>query len=40
MHMAAAIESLVSDVAEADRDHVTQELAQYMVNAAEHLRNV
>ena len=40
MHMATAIESLVGDVAESDRDYVTQELAQYMVNAAEHLRNI
>jgi hemoglobin len=40
MHMATAIESLVNEVDEADRDHVTQELAQYMVNAAEHLRNI
>ena len=39
MHMATAIESVVDEVAEADREHVTMELAQYMVNAAEHLRN-
>lgn len=39
MHMATAIESVVGEVSEADREHVTMELAQYMVNAAEHLRN-
>ncbi len=39
MHMAAAIESVITDVHESDREHVTMELAQYMVNAAEHLRN-
>ena len=39
MHMATAIESVVGDVDETDREHVTMELAQYMVNAAEHLRN-
>jgi hemoglobin len=39
MHMASAIETVITDVAEDDRNHVTQELAQYMVNAAEHLRN-
>lgn len=39
MHMAAAIESVVVEVDESDREHVTIELAQYMVNAAEHLRN-
>ena len=39
MHMVAAIESVITDVAESDREHVTIELAQYMVNAAEHLRN-
>ena len=40
MHMASAIESVIPEIAETDRDYVTQELAQYMVNAAEHLRNV
>ena len=39
MHMVAAIESVITDVDESDREHVTIELAQYMVNAAEHLRN-
>jgi hemoglobin len=39
MHMATAIESVVNEVPESDREHVTMELAQYMVNAAEHLRN-
>jgi hemoglobin len=39
MHMATAIESVVDGVPESDREHVTMELAQYMVNAAEHLRN-
>lgn len=39
MHMATAIETVITDVPEADREHVTIELAQYMVNAAEHLRN-
>lgn len=39
MHMASAIEAVVSDVNESDRERVTMELAQYMVNAAEHLRN-
>lgn len=39
MHMATAIESVVDEVPESDREHVTMELAQYMVNAAEHLRN-
>lgn len=39
MHMATAIESVIPEVAEQDREFVTVELAQYMVNAAEHLRN-
>jgi hemoglobin len=39
MHMATAIETVVGEVPEADREHVTMELAKYMVNAAEHLRN-
>jgi hemoglobin len=39
MHMATAIESVIPDVNETDREFVTVELAQYMVNAAEHLRN-
>lgn len=40
MHMAAAIEKTVVGVNEADREHVTMQLANYMVNAAEHMRNV
>ena len=40
MHMATAIENTIVDVNEADREHVTMELANYMVNAAEHMRNV
>ena len=40
MHMATAIENTILDVNEADREHVTMELANYMVNAAEHMRNV
>lgn len=40
MHMAAAIEKTVVAVNEEDREHVTMELANYMVNAAEHMRNV
>lgn len=39
MHMATAIESVIDEVPEADREHVTMQLAQYMVNSAEHLRN-
>lgn len=39
MHMATAIESTVDEVPAEDRDYVTMQLAQYMVNAAEHLRN-
>jgi hypothetical protein len=38
--MATAIENTVTSVSEADREHVTMELANYMVNAAEHMRNV
>ena len=40
MHMATAIENTIVDVNEADREYVTMELANYMVNAAEHMRNV
>lgn len=40
MHMAAAIEQTISEVDEAYREHVTTELANYMVNAAEAMRNV
>lgn len=39
MHMATAIEQTLPLVAEVDREHVTEQLANYMVNAAEHLRN-
>lgn len=38
-HMAAAIESTMVEIADADRDAVVDQLAAYMVNAAEHLRN-
>ena len=38
-HMAAAIESSMHEIPEADRDAVVDQLAAYMVNAAEHLRN-
>ena len=40
LHMAAAIENTINSLPEKDRDHVTLELANYMVNAAEHMRNV
>lgn len=40
MHMASAIEQTVPEVDEAYREHVTTELANYMVNAAEAMRNV
>lgn len=39
MHMATAIEAVIPSVNDADREFVTIQLAQYMVNAAEHLRN-
>ena len=39
MHMATAIETVIPSVNEKDREYVTIQLAQYMVNAAEHLRN-
>ena len=39
LHMATAIESVIGDVPEPDREHVTTELATYMVNAAEAMRN-
>lgn len=38
-HMAVAIETMVADLGDDIRDRVTDELASYMVNAAEHLRN-
>lgn len=40
MHMAAAIEQTINEVDDAYREHVTTELANYMVNAAEAMRNV
>ena len=40
MHMATAIENTIISVSETDRERVTMELANYMVNAAEHMRNV
>ncbi len=39
MHMATAIEQTLPRVEEAEREAVTDQLAKYMVNAAEHLRN-
>jgi truncated hemoglobin YjbI len=39
MHMATAIEQSLPLIVEADREYVTEQLANYMVNAAEHLRN-
>jgi hemoglobin len=39
VHMAVAIETMVADLGDDIRDRVTEELATYMVNAAEHLRN-
>ena len=38
-HMASAIESTMHMIPETDRDSVVQQLAGYVVNAAEHLRN-
>jgi hemoglobin len=38
-HMAHAIESTMEMIPEESRDVVVDQLAQYMVNAAEHLRN-
>lgn len=40
MHMATAIEQVADRIDESDREAVVMELARYMVNAAEHLRNV
>jgi hemoglobin len=40
MHMAAAIEQTITEIDETYREHVTTELANYMVNAAEAMRNV
>ena len=39
LHMATAIEQTLELVAEPDRDIVVEQLASYVVNAAEHLRN-
>lgn len=39
MHMATAIEQVAGRIDESDREAVVGELARYMVNAAEHLRN-
>lgn len=39
VHMATAIEQTLTLVAEHDRDIVVEQLASYVVNAAEHLRN-
>jgi hemoglobin len=38
-HMASAIEQTMHLVPEAERESVVQQLATYVVNAAEHLRN-
>lgn len=39
MHMANAIESTMGLIDEEHRDDVVDRIAQYMVNAADHLRN-
>lgn len=39
LHMATAIESVVPLIPESDRERIVADLAQYMVNAAEHLKN-
>ena len=39
MHMASAIEQTMHMIDEDHRDSIVQQLANYMVNAAEHLRN-
>lgn len=39
LHMASAIEHTLNLVPEPERDSVVQQLASYVVNAAEHLRN-
>lgn len=38
-HMAVAIETMSTEVPEGIRDQVVDQLARYVVNAAEHLRN-
>ena len=40
MHMASAIEKTIPEIDETYREHVTTQLANYMVNAAEAMRNV
>jgi hemoglobin len=39
LHMAGAIEQTMHLIPENDRESVVQQLANYVVNAAEHLRN-
>lgn len=39
MHMASALEEVSGRIAEDNREMVIIEIARYMVNAAEHLRN-
>ena len=39
MHMATALEKVLPTVADDVREDVTEEMARYFVNAAEHLRN-
>lgn len=39
MHMATAIEAMIDHIPTPDQEYVVKELAQYMVNAAEHMRN-
>jgi hemoglobin len=39
MHMASAIEQVSGRIDDDNRDAVIMEIARYMVNAAEHLRN-
>lgn len=39
VHMAAAIEATMHLIPESDRDDVVHQLAVYVVNTAEHLRN-
>lgn len=39
LHMASAIEQTMHLIPEPNRDDVVQQLASYVVNAAEHLRN-
>ena len=39
MHMASAIEQTMHLIPDVERESVVQQLASYVVNAAEHLRN-